>query len=297
MRSRIRHDAGPHLLCMYLADCHNPAFNGSKHMNKKECHLIPEKEKKCVWMTTGLISYKLCAHDYRCETCIFDQVMRNESSTGYSCEKTGTGEELSAADASTRMRWSLFYHPGHCWAQVEDPENVRIGVDDVLTRLMVRVKAIVLPQEGELIHQGECCAHIIQERHIIPVIAPLSGTIQLTNKRLQKEPALLMSNPWDEGWMVTVKPATLEHDLRNLLFGKKALAWYQKKHQELTAAGTSLLQNTSNDLGPTMQDGGVKINSLAELLSAEQYYQVIDSLSRSEDCPSPKNCLTTKAVS
>ena len=149
MRSRIRHDAGPHLLCMYLADCHNPAFNGSKHMNKKECHLIPEKEKKCVWMTTGLISYKLCAHDYRCETCIFDQVMRNESSTGYSCEKTGTKEELSATDASTRMRWSLFYHPGHCWAQVEDPENVRIGVDDVLTRLMVRVKAIVLPQEGD----------------------------------------------------------------------------------------------------------------------------------------------------
>jgi hypothetical protein len=45
-----------------------------------------------------------------------------------------------------------------------------------------------------------------------------------------------------------------------------------------------------------MQDGGVKINSLAELLSAEQYYQVIDSLSRSEDCPSPENCLTTKTV-
>jgi hypothetical protein len=92
-----------------------------------------------------------------------------------------------------------------------------------------------------------------------------------------------MSAPWDEGWMVTVKPATLEHDLQNLLFGKKALAWYQQKHQELTAAGTAMLQHSSSDLGPTMQDGGVKIDSLAELLSAEQYCQVIDSLSRGEE--------------
>ena len=266
-------------------------------MSKKECHLIPEEEKKCVWMTTGLISYKLCARDYRCESCMFDQVMRNEAAAEDSRQEAGTGEEPSSVpDASLQMRWSLFYHPGHCWVKVEDPENVRIGIDDVLTRLMVRLKAVVLPQAGEMIRQGECCAHIIQEHHIIPVIAPLTGTIQLVNKRLQKEPELIMSAPWDEGWMVTVKPATLEHDLRNLLFGKKALAWYQQKHQELTAAGTAMLQHSSNDLGPTMQDGGVKINSLAELLSAEQYYQVIDSLSRSEDCPSPENCLTTKTV-
>jgi hypothetical protein len=98
-----------------------------------------------------------------------------------------------------------------------------------------------------------------------------------------------MSDPWDEGWLVTVKPATLEHDLRNLLFGKKALAWYQKKHRELTAAGAALLQQAANDLGPTMQDGGVKIDSLAELLSAEQYCQVIDSLSRGEE-----NAMTEK---
>jgi glycine cleavage system H protein len=276
---------------------HNPAEYGCKPMSKKECHLIPEEEKRCVWMTTGLISYKLCARDYRCESCMFDQVMRNEAAAEDSRQEAGTGEELSSVpDASLHLRWSLFYHPGHCWVKVEDPENVRIGIDDVLTRLMVRLKAVVLPQEGEMIRQGECCAHIIQEHHIIPVIAPLTGTIQLINKRLQKEPELIMSDPWDEGWMVTVKPATLEHDLRNLLFGKKALAWYQQKHQELTAAGTAMLQHSSNDLGPTLQDGGVKINSLAELLSAEQYYQIIDSLSRSEDCPSPENCLTTKTV-
>ncbi|MFZ3044272.1 MAG: glycine cleavage system protein H, partial [Desulfatirhabdiaceae bacterium] len=223
-------------------------------MTNTACRLIPEDEKKCIWMTTGQIRYKLCGHDYRCETCIFDQGMRNAFSTGYFCEKAGTGEASPVADAFTRMRGSLFYHPGHCWANVENPENVRIGIDDVLTRMMVGVKAVVLTQEGEPIRQGECCGHIIQARHVIPVVAPLSGTLRSANKRLQQEPNLLMSDPWDAGWMITVKPASLEHDLQKLLFGKQALTWYGKKHQELTAMSTALLQRATSDIGPTMQD-------------------------------------------
>ena len=33
-------------------------------------------------MTTGLIAYKLCTLDFRCEECMFDQVMRNEATAG-----------------------------------------------------------------------------------------------------------------------------------------------------------------------------------------------------------------------
>jgi hypothetical protein len=84
--------------------------------------------------------------------------------------------------------------------------------------------------------------------------------------------------------MAMVRPAALEHDLESLLFGKKALAWYRIKHQELTdACSTALFQQTFSDLGPTLQDGGERITSPAELLSAGQYYQLLESLSRYED--------------
>ncbi|OGS58522.1 MAG: hypothetical protein A3J79_10675 [Elusimicrobia bacterium RIFOXYB2_FULL_62_6] len=44
----------------------------------KSYPLIPEEERKCVWMATGFISYKLCDRSYQCETCPFDQAIRNE---------------------------------------------------------------------------------------------------------------------------------------------------------------------------------------------------------------------------
>lgn len=43
----------------------------------KRYPLIPEEEQKCVWMTTGLISYKLCDRDFQCDICPFDQAVRN----------------------------------------------------------------------------------------------------------------------------------------------------------------------------------------------------------------------------
>ena len=31
---------------------------------------------KCVWMATGVVTYKLCDFEYNCEACPFDQALR-----------------------------------------------------------------------------------------------------------------------------------------------------------------------------------------------------------------------------
>jgi hypothetical protein len=31
---------------------------------------------KCVWMASGVVTYKLCDFEYNCELCPFDQVLR-----------------------------------------------------------------------------------------------------------------------------------------------------------------------------------------------------------------------------
>jgi glycine cleavage system H protein len=260
-------------------------IDGAVVMRKKACHLIPDEEKQCVWMTTGLIAYKLCTLDYRCEDCDFNRVMRNESVAG-SCHvyrRPVSCAERTAAQTSRQMHESLFYHQYHCWAKVENPEEVRIGVDGILAQLVGTIKAAVLPKEGEEITQGQCFSHLIHERHIVPLISPLSGSVLSVNTDLKKEPSLVGSDPWQGGWLVTVKPDSLEHDLQTLLFGTRAREWYQKREQEMVAARTALCNRSEMNLGPTMQDGGETISSLAAALPSEQYYHVLESLCRAED--------------
>ena len=259
----------------------------------KSYPLIPEEERKCIWMNTGLISYKLCDRNYQCEVCPFDQAIKNEEmgEDDFQESEGDLMEESLKTDPSARINGSIFYHPDHCWVKIENPEKVRIGIGNLLTQLITNVRVVVLPQVGNFTSQGECYAHIIQEDHILPIISPLSGSIQTVNSRLKKEPELITGDPRGDGWLITIKPENLESDLKNLLFGRKALLWYQRKETEIIALTDLMLKHNPQAVGPTMQDGGVRISCLQDVLNtvnSKQRAQILDSfITRRKDFKRP----------
>ncbi len=252
-------------------------------MDKKEFgyihKVIPDGERKCIWMTGGLISYKLCDRDYQCENCLFDQVMRNEVGLEDKIRESTVyvDEELLASSSSLHINGSAFYHPSHCWVKVESPEKTRLGIDDFIVRLIADVKLIILPQMGTYIDRGGCYAHIIQKNYILPVIAPVAGTVETVNFHLKKDPGAIINDPMGDGWLITMKPENLEDNLRHLLFGRRARVWYEKEEKELIEQINAMQKDDKKDLGVTMQDGGVQISRLRDLLSSEQCSQILDS--------------------
>lgn len=54
-----------------------------KHSESIGDNRPPSKEgKRCIWMTAGVISFKLCPLEYDCELCEFDLVMRRQQCEG-----------------------------------------------------------------------------------------------------------------------------------------------------------------------------------------------------------------------
>lgn len=41
--------------------------------------VIPNGERKCIWMDAGVVSYKLCTNQYQCNICDFDRAMSNRA--------------------------------------------------------------------------------------------------------------------------------------------------------------------------------------------------------------------------
>lgn len=60
-------------------------FGGVK-MDKKgertKMKIIPPNKKKCVWMESGVVSYKLCDNNFDCPTCPYDQAMQRKVQKG-----------------------------------------------------------------------------------------------------------------------------------------------------------------------------------------------------------------------
>ena len=66
------------------------------------------KPKYCVWMSLGMVSYRLCTHDYDCLTCEFDQEMQEKMAAGEAPELEAALERFKELPGSQRLcRYAL----------------------------------------------------------------------------------------------------------------------------------------------------------------------------------------------
>ena len=238
-------------------------------------------DMKCVWMTSEIISYKLCSLDFKCEECAFDSVMHNGTVTGTQLKTMNrplTQDVSSVGISKNCLDGSLFYHKNHCWIRVVNPHEVVIGINGILSKLMYGIRTVVLPRIGEPVIKNQVFAHIMLEKQIVPLIMPVNGEVTAINETLEKQPELLRSEFCDRGWLVTIKADNLEKELRTLSFGSEAMAWYRAKEKTVNEALYSACNANGDQLGATMHDGGELIPNVSELLTVEQFSTILDEL-------------------
>ncbi|MCS7280173.1 MAG: hypothetical protein NZ583_00880 [Desulfobacterota bacterium] len=222
-------------------------------------------DERCVWMTAGLVLYKLCDREYDCTSCPFDIAMR------------GGAEDLEKEEAPFfKIEFFNFYHPNHLWVRVENPSKVTVGIDSFLSSFLSSVRSIVFPNPGDRFVQGERFCHIVEGRGILPLPSPVSGVVISVNGSLKKKPELLLSDPLNEGFLVKMRPDNFEKDIKKLLSGKEALLWLKRDERRLY---NFLLQLSQKErVGPTMQDGGSKrFVELLRELSKKDYLKLIET--------------------
>lgn len=108
-----------------------------------------------------------------------------------------------------------FYYSadGYYWVKVED-ENLKIG----LTRLgaeIYRVKKIWVKPVGTPITKGNSLAGFIGER-AGGLDSPVSGTVVEVNDILNSSPNVIFNDPYNEGWIVIIKPSKWEEERKQL---------------------------------------------------------------------------------
>jgi len=196
-------------------------------------------------------------------------------------EEEGSKEEILGGEFSPlNIKKSLFYHPGHTWVKVEKADEVRIGIDYFLGKMIGKVKVIVLPLSGRRCLQGENLCSIIQEEGILHIVFPVSGSILSVNQKLKDQPELVTKDPLGGGYLLTLRPKNLQRDQKHLFFGEAALSWYQKELERFKTAIVSELSPDQKGLGITMQDGEIKLGDIEKLIDTERYIQLVSTFLR-----------------
>jgi len=112
----------------------------------------------------------------------------------------------------------LRYAKTHEWVRVDEEANiVTIGITDYAQQSLGDLVFVELPEVGQELEAGEECAVVESVKAASDIYSPLSGEVVEVNTVLIDSPELVNSSPYGEGWLIKLKPETIEDELRYLL--------------------------------------------------------------------------------
>jgi len=126
----------------------------------------------------------------------------------------------------------LYYSKDWMWVKIED-SKVRIGITDYAQRQLREIVFAELPSVGDQIMKGEAFGTVESVKSVSDLVAPVSGKIEETNKKVSASPEILNKDPYGEGWILLVSPTGLENELKTLMNFERAVEW----HKELVKEG------------------------------------------------------------
>jgi glycine cleavage system H protein len=223
----------------------------------------------CVWMSAGLVSFKLCDREGECESCPFDRAMRG---LGASPEaKPGTSE--TAATALPPAPWSFpadrGYHPGHGWARRLGAGRLRLGVDALVARLWGHASGVILPALGSRLAAGETACWLEDGPELLPIPSPVAGTVVARNHGVLAEPGLVAVSPYEAGWLFEVEAGRPAAD--SLLAAAAAQEAAEADLAAFLAAAGRALRRGRDGVGPSLADGGERLTDLRAMLGPPRY--------------------------
>lgn len=238
--------------------------------------LVPEGEVRCIWMTAGVVDYKLCDLEFNCTACPFDREMQHGFSTAAPMKRGQLPVTVQREDTK-------LYHPGHLWVEalergtVSPGALVRVGIDPFLGKMIFCIKQNILPAVGAIVVHDRVAFWIVDECGTLSMRTPVSGKVHNLNRTVIDNPDVARRGDSERGWLVTLE-ITDGQGIDNLMNAAQAARYW--KAQEARFENLARAHLEGGNRPPTLADGGAPLQSWRELLGREAYYQVLLAMLR-----------------
>ena len=215
-----------------------------------------ELNRICRHSLTGRIGHRLCAYDYQCGTCDFDQFFEDVWTV-----KTETRPADSQRVRGFDVPFGYYYDNGHTWARIESGGSIRVGMDDFSLKVLGAADAYDLPLMGKELTQGEAGWGLKRKTNHADVLSPVSGVIVEVNASVRETPATPNRDPYGAGWLFVVHSQDIKKTVEPLMATSESLNWMNHEVHHLEDMVEAVA-------GPLAADGGYLTDDIFGALPA-----------------------------
>lgn len=115
----------------------------------------------------------------------------------------------------------------HEWARLEEDGSITIGISWHAQDLLGDIVYVELPDEGDTVEAGEEFGVLESVKAASDLYCPISGEVILVNHDLDEAPQTINESPYDEGWMIRIRPDDV-NDFNDLMDGDEYTAFIER---------------------------------------------------------------------
>ncbi|MCB0746843.1 MAG: hypothetical protein KDC90_05205 [Ignavibacteriae bacterium] len=222
---------------------------------------------KCVWMTSGVIDYKLCDNNFDCENCPFDKVIRNLSNEKESQVNGIVNDANTIFNKLQNIKYdnNIIYLKNNLIAKEICANTFYLGINPILVNLLDNVNSMTIDDCRKNISVGEQIIQINGDWGSVSISSPIN--FLLYNKVGDPK-----DNPLKTEWFAIM--GAVHQDLLSSKIHQKEWA---KMHAKAIGAITEV-KTQLPIVGETMMDGGSQIKFLHQLVGNKKYIDILNSL-------------------
>jgi len=111
---------------------------------------------------------------------------------------------------------NLLYTESHEWID-PDGDVRRVGITDHAQHMLGDIVFVDLPQVGKVVAKGDELVVIESPKAAASVYAPVAGEVVEVNEKLETAPETINREPYGDGWIVKIRPASWNDEKGSLL--------------------------------------------------------------------------------
>jgi glycine cleavage system H protein len=102
----------------------------------------------------------------------------------------------------------LRYTKSHEWVRTLPDGSVEIGISDHAQAALGDLVFVEVPETGRQVATGDAFAVVESVKAASDVYSPLAGEVLAGNDALASQPELVNQDPYVQGWIARLKPAS-----------------------------------------------------------------------------------------
>ena len=223
---------------------------------------------KCIWMTSGVIDYKLCDNNFDCENCPFDKVIRNLSNV----KEAQFNGIVDAANTifnklqSIKYDNNIIYLKNNLIAKEICANTFYLGINPILVSFLDNVNSMMVDECRKNISAGQQIIQIDGDWGNVSISSPINFLIY--NKVGDSE-----DYPLKTQWFAIM--GAIHQDVLGSRLHKEQ---WDTMHTKAINVITEIKSQIPK-VGDTMMDGGTQIKFLHQLVGKKRYINILNSLS------------------